>query len=522
MIYDNNDNNDNNSGNIGNKGKFSERLNRMRQKRTKKQVLGDELEKNKSTLRATGENIFKILLSLPSVIYTNVVYSDNKTEKKDVEQQLNGVLETNDNHVDEIPLIEDYTEVEISEIEKEIKVNKIREIDISLLTKQREYLASEDGYFNISRVNKTVENTEIELKKTKIQKEIIDLIRKKLVKNINELEILQSELYVLNQMGLSETYLDNCEQDIKEIKKLLSKVKALKEKYDYLKDDVDFQYMLEYGDDFLIDKILELKEICSIDEVKHTIGDYKILDEYKFLYLEIDKLNENMIKLEDEKNKKVEELKQRDIDFDKLKEDIYNVDKENDRYNSFVKEQELVLREIENNVSKIKSYEDVTYKLKGFNQLLGNSFKYLGLLLANPLKGLIPGIATQTVITKNLVQNLYNNLEWEENKKRVYEAVDYSSSINFAINNLDNTASLVDSTLEDIVRLKNKYKKDFSGYESSFSGYQDAIKKINKIENAILCNKIKIEVMRQRMKEKERENSNKLKMIKKLNDSDNR
>lgn len=104
-----------------------------------------------------------------------------------------------------------------------------------------------------------------------------------------------------------------------------------------------------------------------------------------------------------------------------MKKNIYDVSRENVRYDSFVKNQELILRELNEKLLSIDSYEKVTYRLKGFGQLLGNSFKYLGLLLVNPLKGLIPGIATQTLIVKNLVHNLYNTLDWEEQRKIVYE-----------------------------------------------------------------------------------------------------
>jgi hypothetical protein len=279
--------------------------------------------------------------------------------------------------------------------------------------------------------------------------------------------------------------------------------------------------MLEYDDNLLIDKILELKDICSIDDIKNTIDDYKILEEYKYLYLKIDRLQEDVIKFEDEKNRKVIELKERDIDFDKLKNDMYNMDVEKDQYEIFVKQQEFFLKELDEKISKIDSYERVNYKLKGFNKLLGNSFKYLGLLLVNPLKGVIPGIATQTLITKNLVHNLYNNLSWEEEKKIVYESIDYSVSISNAIDNLDLTSTLVDSTLEEIMLLKSKYNKDFSKYSENISDYKDVIKKLNKIENAVLGSKIKIEIMKSKMKEKEIINKNKLKMVKKLNENAN-
>lgn len=496
-------NSEDNNGNKGNKGKFSDRLKKMRRDRLKKNKKKISLDDDDKNIKKIGRNVLKVVLALPSMVYTNVV--DESKKEINTLNEKTFVSKTS----------------KLSDENRSLKVKKIKEIDVSILKKEKDFLLRNFVFKNEEHVKDTNNILDTQIKKEKLQKEILDLIKKNLVNSINELEILQSDFYVLNELGYGEIYLSECKQDIKEIKKLLSKVKTLKEKYDYLKDNIDFEYMLEYDDNLLIDKILELKDLCTKDEIRHTIEDYKILDEYKYLYLKIDKLQEDMIKYDEYKREKEEELRLRDIDFDQLKQDLYNVDKENDRYNSFVMQQQLLLNELDEKVSKIDSYEKVTYRLKGFNQLLGNSFKYLGLLLVNPLKGLIPGIATQTLVTKNIISNLYKNLEFEEERKMVYEAIDFSNAINNAINNLDDTSSLVDSTLKDVVKLKNKYIKEFSPYERSFSGYQEAIKKINKMENAILGNKLKVEAMKQRMKEKERENNNKLKMVKKLNSSNN-
>ena len=103
----------------------------------------------------------------------------------------------------------------------------------------------------------------------------------------------------------------------------------------------------------------------------------------------------------------------------------------------------------------------------------------------------------------------------------VYDSIDYSFTISNAINDLDYTTSLVDSTLEEIVLLKDKYKKDFDKYSLDISSYKDTIKKLNKIENAVLGSKVKIETMKVKMKEKEIVNNKKMKMVKKLNESAN-
>lgn len=506
----NEDSNNGNSGNNGHKGKFRERLQKIRKERLNFKNETDA-NKNEFFLLTFGRNILKITLALPSVVYSNIVIKGEKEKKK---HEKNAI--TNEDNISNNSLINNkleyddnvFSKINYSEnVDKRIKISKIKDIDISLLKKQREYYKD----------NKTIIDNKENIEIQRIQKQIINLIKKKLINNINELEILQSELYILNQMRLGDNYLNECQHDIKEIKKLLLKINSLKEKYNYLKNNVDFEYMLEYDDNLLIDKILELKEICSKEDVKKIVDNYKILNEYKYLYLKIDKLEEDTIKLQEYKDNKVKELKDRDIDFEELKNKIYSLDNDNEKYINFVNKQDLFLRVLEEKISKIDSYERVTYRLKGFNQLLGNSFKYLGLLLINPLKGVVPGIVSQTLITKNVVKNLYNNLEWQENKKMVYEAIDYSSSIKNAINDLSNTSSLIDTTLEDIILLKEKYKKEFSKYENSFSEYNEAIKKLNKIENSVLNSKIKLGMIQTRMKEKEKINDNKLKKVKELN-----
>ena len=137
--------------------------------------------------------------------------------------------------------------------------------------------------------------------------------------------------------------------------------------------------------------------------------------------------------------------------------------------------------------------------------------------MLNPLKGVIPSIATETLVTKNVVSNLYKNMKWEETKRMVYEAIDYSSEIKNAINDLDYTDKIVASTLEDIVKLKIKYNEEFKKYQGDFYEYEQVIAKINDMENKILGNKIKVEIMKKKMLEKERANVKKLQLVKDMN-----
>lgn len=494
MVNDMNINEDNNSSaNNGGKGKFKERLkNIVRDRRKKKNSVNSTVIDNN---QYDARRLAKPFLIIYSLFY-DAIKNDNKKHNKikmvsQKENNLNNNIDNNDN---------------ISgESINDTNVNKLKFVNIEQ-----------------PQNNSLIDNIELNDKETqKLQKEIINLIKKRLVENMNELQILQSELYILKEVTGNDIFLDKCCDDIKEVKKLLSKIKTLKEKYEYLKENTNFDDLLEIGDDVLVDKILELKDMCNSDNLKNTVQNYKILEEYKYLYVKIDKFEDDINKFNDYKLAKEEELKQRDIDFDKLKNDIYDKQDEQNEYDRFVREQEIILNNINDKLLQFDSHEVVNYKLKGFNQLITNSFKYLGLLLASPFKGIIPGIATQTLATKNVIYNLYNNLEWQEERKMVYETIDFSVSINIFKNDLDKTLNLVNATLEDIARLKEKYKKEFSKYEYSFTEYSEIFKKINKMENAIINNKIKINLMQEKILEKEKQNTEKMKRVKKLNCSVN-
>lgn len=473
---------------VGNKGKFSEKIKRIAVMKKKKKIVLEDSD-------MIYKNFLKVVAAIPLMVYDNVVddnmayenneYNDNKIN--------NGLLKNN----------------------KRVNKEKISGIDISLIKKNQE-----NKFLNTNRELKESEINKINEARM-LEKKIINLIKKNLITTVNELEILQSELYIINEVHGDDKTLRECQCNLDEVKKILCKIDKLKKKYDFLCDNYDFEYMLEIDDPSLVDSIIELKDKFSNSEVKAMVCDYKLLDVYKYLYLRIDQIQEDTFRFEEYKEQQLLELKERDINFDKLKCDVYNVSKVNNEYERFVKNQDEFLCDLEEKVSKIDSYETVNYKLKGFNEFLFNSFKYVGLLMLSPLKGVIPSIASETLITKNVVGNLYNNLEWEEKRKMVYSAIDYSSLINGAIDDLDYTGRIVDGTLEDIVNLKIKYNEQFKKYQGDFSAYEEVIAKINDMENKILGNKIKIEIMKKKMLEKERQNVKKLELVRDLNKKSN-
>lgn len=498
----------------GNKGRFSERLKKIAWfKRRKKKTISDDKD---------NLNLFRRILLIPVAFIENKVLNSFKKNKNN---KINKVIENKIvNQVDEIKK-EDFKEIEEKRIvnysinkdvnlrnqdvaTRKFKVNKVKAIDTSLMSK---IFLLKNNITSMEEVNKLCNDKE------KLEKDIINLVKKRLVKCINEYEVLQSDLFILKEILNDDVYYNKCLENIKEIKKLLSKINSLKDKYNYLKDNYDFEYLLEIDDDTLTDKIVELKNMLDTNRVSDVVKDYKLLEEYKYLYLKIDKLQEEAILYEEKKNEKVKKLESRDVDFEKLKKKIYDKSLSDDKYKDYLDSQNSKLKNIFADVSKIESKEVVDYSVKGFGDLLKNSFKYLGLLMLSPLKGTFPGIAKQTAFTKGEIKRLRSSLTIDEKRYNEYFAYDYGDELRRCINDIDYTSESINSTLEDIINLKKEYTSKFKGVQDKFPEYASAIKKINKIENSIIGSKIKLDMVKTKMLEKEKINNNKMIKIRSLN-----
>ena len=506
----------------GNRGKFSERIKKILLFKRKKKINLENMEIQDSN--KIYINFLKVMATIPGFVYGAIVDKKTQDNKDNQHLDINSSVVSDSNNINgQANKFELLKNVDI----KKKNRDKISNINVDLIRKQQEAFYMDAGIKLNDKFDKeknalhTSDNVNKVERAKELEKSIINLIKKDLIKIVNEMEILQSELYILSEVNGESKVLKDCQRELDQVKAMICKIDKLKDKYDFLKDNYDFEYLLEIDNNDLVDKIIELKNTFGNNELKAVSEDYKLLDVYKYLYLKIDDLQEKTSLFEERKKDEELKLKERDIDFEKLKRDVYNVDYINRNYDSFVKSQNELLREIDENVNKINSYEQVDLHLKGFNELFRNSFKYFGLLMVSPLKGIIPSIATETLITGNLIKNLYKNLEWEENRKMVYEAMDYSSIISNAISDLDGTGRIVDSTLDDIVHLKMKYNDDFKKYQGDFLEYREIMNRINDMENKILGNKIKIEMMKKRALEQKRANDKKLVLVKKLNEKEN-
>ena len=398
-------------------------------------------------------------------------------------------------------------------LRKETPREIISGIDVQEIKKKQDLHFQQLGVDEpIFKDNISVKEQDDDVKK--LEKQIIDLIKKDLIKTLSEVELIYTDLYILSEINGDSVVLEECKKELDLIQNMLKKIDQLKEQYDYLRDNYDFDYLLVTGDNNdLVDKIIELKRNFDDNQVRAVVDDYKLLDEYKSLYLTIDELKEKTVKFQEEKEREEEKLKERDINFEDLKKNVFNVEDANKEYEMFIKNQMELIKELNEKVGKISSYEETVYKLNGVKKLMMQSFKYFGLLMLNPFKGLIPSIAVSTLATRNMIRNLRGQISMSKEEQIVYEATDYSSLLNSAIDDMDLTGNMIDQTLFDIVKLKQQYKSEFEEYYADFEEYRTVIARLNDMENMIMVNKIKVELLKKRAREQKKENEKTLKLV---------
>ena len=342
--------------NIGSsgRGRFSDRLKRIRYYRVyrKKKIRDDNSE-------ISYKNFLKVLAVIPLVVVDNVFDKPAHKDEKHVGSKV-------------IDLTEKPPEIPLDRSERKQKNRKkIEQIDVDVVKKtQNKFFKSSWIPFKKKvksgakyesapqvlpvsdakeEIKEDIQEQDVSEKKAaqvkedsrqdnniqidgisaakKLEKKILDLIKKDLIRVMNMLEIYESELYVLSEINNDERTLDECRRNLAEVRKILAQIEDLKRKYDYLRDSYDFEYLLEFDNAELVDKIIELRDMFGNNEVRATVADYKLLDVYKHLYVSVDQINENVHKIEREKEEQEQRLAERDIDFEKLKSDVYNIDR---------------------------------------------------------------------------------------------------------------------------------------------------------------------------------------------------
>ena len=359
------------------------------------------------------------------------------------------------------------------------------------------------------------ENKQIVNDNNKLENKILLKFGKELERLKNECEIVESEEYILNKYEDDNSiYLKAIDINNK-INTLLKKLEKINKEYKLLKNNNLIEEPLLLDDSLLIDDIINYRKILQKEEINKIPKKIKLLEEYKYLYKNLDDLVEKTEKMKEISNKRVQELSARDKKYKDAKNKIVNLEEVENCCNLIIEKNNNYLEELSKKVDKISERKYVESKLKGMNGFLTSSLRYIWLLSLTPLRGILPGIGARTVATRKLLHNMLKNMHYEKQEKIIYSLGNYESEINNKIYDIDSLNYNIDLALEDVQKLKKEFKDYFLSY--SFKEYDKAYKKIELIEKNIIDNKNKVYLIKEKLIKSKELNRNTLTKVKKLN-----
>ena len=350
-----------------------------------------------------------------------------------------------------------------------------------------------------------------------LNNQIVNKIKKRLVKYLDEIEMLESELYVIGTISKDEATIEELNKTKAKVNALINKINSLKEKYKLIKNYVDNELFIDDKDDFLDEDIDYLKQLATSAEIEKNKSTIKKIKEYKLLSLELDVIEAKVKDLNSIKEKKKEELNLRDDNYQKLLDTYINNRTISEQCQKMMAEQEKALASI--NVNDIEAITNTTTRLVGMGEVFRSGLKYIGTVM-NPFKYTRNGIAQSTILAKRLVDNALNNVHMETRTKISYQAADYSYEIDRCLNELEYVSNTIDKSLEDITYLKNRYISELIKYKYRVPKIAKTYQDIIKLENLLLSNKRKTQMMINKTNNLELANKNKLIKVKKLNNQE--
>lgn len=361
---------------------------------------------------------------------------------------------------------------------------------------------------NKDKITNTISNNELE-------KKIYLKLEKELIRLKNECEIIESEEYIINKYEKDQEVYNNALRINKKIDKLLIKLKKIEKDYKLFKDKDLIKEPLFLEDTLLIDDIIEYRESLSKIKTSPINNKLKLLGEYQYLYLNLDKLIDKTEQIKEISNKRVEELSLRDQNYKEVKNKIVNISEIENCTSKIINKNKMYLEELSKKVDKITEEKYIEKKLEGMNGFFTSSLRYIFLLTLTPLSGIFPGIAARTIATRKLLHGMLENMHYKTQEKSLFLADNYLDEINNRIYDIKDLEDNIDSAIEEVQKLKKEFQDEFLAY--NLPEYDKTYKKLELIEANILNNKEKTRIIKEKLIKNKTLNKNTLLKVRKLN-----
>ena len=415
--------------------------------------------------------------------------------------------------------IDSKAEVKIDKEIKKEKVNNVLEQENKTTLKNK---ASKSQSRCIGIIKRKDISNLTDKEKTKrleeLQKKILLELDTKLKREIAELdEVRQENNKIVELLNNEMITSEEVEEEVKRLEELLKKVTKLIEQVKILNDNYKFEDILnitDFQDQNIVNDIIEFRDILDTsDHAEKLTEKYKMLDNFIVLYREV-YIKNNVIKKNKEKaSSKLKDTKDKEKKYLKFGEDADNIKKINDDCKIIIDKQNEYLAVLQRRINNIDASRVMEYRVMGTDNILRSMLMYMGIMMAMPFKNKKNKNIMSSVIVGNMLRNL-NRPRGEFREKTKYDAIDLSDEIYNHLGEVEIVATIIDSTLDDIIRMKEEFSRNYKG---KVPGYEEVESKLQEIELNILNNKKQIEKEFNSLSESIMVNDRKLVKVKELN-----
>lgn len=333
---------------------------------------------------------------------------------------------------------------------------------------------------------------------------------------IDELDVLESELYLLSSKEEYALTVEKIKKIKKKINEYVTEINQLIDIYNSYNKKYFNGSIADIDDDVIADDLISFRMLLeNQSDEKKFVGEIKNLESFQKLYQRLQEIKGNVESLREDANQKQGNFEERDKKYHEILEGALNASTINKSCVDEINKQNEYYGSLMERIHDIHSSEYVTTHLRGLGDLVGMSLRYVGLLLLNPLRNTLPGIGIQTIATRRLVGNLYHRLHFEEVRHIHYETVDYDNEINKNLTDVHYMSNLINDTLESVEKLRSEFMMQ---YDSKIPGYSDTLMRLDDLYYMVQKNQKRLNIIEKKLNYGKRVNEEKLVRVRELNE----
>ena len=500
------------TGTTGLLGKFRERINKIRrraaikeeqEKEEQEKFIKEKVDEIKKEV-AKNKNITKKGIS-KNTPYKTGTFTQGKEEFKEIPNNKN---ENSIENIDNSQLKEKKEDPSFKEAPQKASLKPISKGNNSSHPPKKDNINNPNTIKGINKTRKGINNSDPNSKIEELKAKIITKIKNDFSKKLAELEVLESELYDLKEQNEYELEIDKIKIIKEKINETIKKINEIIAEYSIYKKNYNLDNITDLNDSLLIDDIVEYKYLVESDALnKKLVKEYKLLEEYQNLYKKLDKIKEISDEIINENKEKISKLQKEELKHEGIKKSVETLDKTMNRCKEEINKQNDYLNKLMSKVNNITKEEIINYKFNLFNDLLNNSLLFISTISLNKKLPIIPRIFINTLVTNQLVRNLYQSMNPEKTTEIKYSAIDYDKEISSKINDIDYTSNVISDTLSTIKNIKSEF---LGQYNSQLKGYTETLTKINKLEELVINNQYKVETIKEKLSKSRDQNQEKI------------